>query len=54
MVVFPLNWGRSGVVTFTVNQQRKVYQKNLGPGTTKIVEEIKSYNPDGTWILVKE
>jgi hypothetical protein len=54
MVAFPANWGRSGVMTFIVNQQGKVYQKNLGPETTKIAQEMKSFNPDGTWTVVTE
>jgi hypothetical protein len=54
LVAFPANWGRSGVMTFIVNQQGKVYQKNLGPETTKIAQEMESYNPDETWTLVKE
>ena len=54
LVAFPANWGRSGVMTFIVNQQGKVYQKNLGPETTKIAQEMNSYNPDGNWTLVKE
>ncbi|HVN96844.1 MAG TPA: DUF2950 domain-containing protein [Syntrophales bacterium] len=54
MVAFPSNWNRSGVMTFVVNQQGKVYQKNLGPETTKIAQEMKLYDPDRTWTLVKE
>jgi hypothetical protein len=54
LVAFPANWGKSGVMTFIVNQQGKVYQKNLGPETTKIAQEMNSYNPDGNWTLVKE
>jgi len=54
MVAFPANWGRSGVMTFIVNQQGKVYQKNLGPETTKIAQEMKSFNPDRTWTIVTE
>jgi hypothetical protein len=54
LVAFPSNWGKSGVMTFIVNQQGKVYQKNLGPGTMKIAQEMKSYNPDETWTPVKE
>ncbi|HET6515010.1 MAG TPA: DUF2950 domain-containing protein [Thermodesulfovibrionales bacterium] len=53
-VAFPANWGKSGIMTFIVNQQGKVYQKNLGPETTKIAREMKSYNPDATWSPVKE
>jgi hypothetical protein len=31
LVAWPAEWGNSGVVTFIVNQQGKIYQKNLGP-----------------------
>ncbi|MEN6623532.1 MAG: DUF2950 domain-containing protein [Smithella sp.] len=54
LVAFPSNWGRSGIMTFVVNQQGKVYQKNLGPDTIKKAENMKSYNPDNTWTLVKD
>ncbi len=54
LVAFPSNWGKSGVMTFIVNQQGKVYQKNLGPDTMKIAPEMKSYDPDKTWTPVKE
>ncbi len=54
LVAFPSSWGKSGVMTFIVNQQGKVYQKNLGPDTTKIAQRMKSYNPDKAWTPVKE
>jgi hypothetical protein len=54
LVAFPSNWGKSGVMTFIVNQQGKVYQKNLGPDTMEIAQKMKSYNPDKTWTPVKE
>jgi len=54
LVAFPSNWGKSGVMTFIVNQQGKVYQKNLGPDTMKIAQKMKSYKPDKTWTPVKE
>ena len=54
LVAFPSNWGKSGVMTFIVNQQGKVYQKNLGPDTAKMAREMRSYNPDTTWTHVKE
>lgn len=54
LVAFPSNWGKSGVMTFIVNQQGKVFQKNLGPDTMKIAREMKGYNPDNSWTLVKE
>jgi len=54
MVAFPSNWGTSGVMTFVVNQQGKVYEKNLGSDTTKIAQKMKLYNPDKTWMPVKD
>jgi hypothetical protein len=54
LVAFPSNWDKSGVMTFIVNQQGKVYQKNLGPNTTKLARKMISYNPDKTWTPVKE
>ncbi len=49
LVAFPSDWGKSGVMTFVVNQQGKVFEKNLGPNTIKIARKMKSYNPDKTW-----
>jgi hypothetical protein len=49
LVAWPAEWGNSGVMTFIVNQQGRVFQKNLGPRTAKIARAIKVYAPDETW-----
>ena len=49
LVAWPAEWGNTGVMTFVVNQQGKVYQKNLGPKTAKIARAITTYDPDDTW-----
>jgi hypothetical protein len=54
LVAFPSSWGKSGVMTFIVNQQGKVYQKDLGPDTLKIASEMRTYDPDASWMPVKE
>jgi hypothetical protein len=36
-------------MTFVVNQQGKVWQKNLGPRTAKTAKAITLYDPDDTW-----
>lgn len=54
LVAFPATWGKSGVMTIVVNQQGKVYEKNLGKDTVKIAQKMKLYNPDKTWKPVKE
>jgi hypothetical protein len=54
LVASPSNWGKSGIMTFIVNQQGKVYQKNLGPNSLGIAQAMEKFNPDKTWTLVKE
>ena len=46
-------WGSSGVMTFIINQQGRVYEKNLGPNTGKLAAAMTEYNPDPSWKLVK-
>ncbi|OAI17052.1 hypothetical protein A1359_00405 [Methylomonas lenta] len=49
LVAFPAQYGSSGIMTFVVNHQGKVYEKDLGPKTAEIVAKMKEYNPDATW-----
>jgi hypothetical protein len=53
LVAWPAEWGNTGVMTFIVNQQGIVYQKNLGLKTVKIASGIKTYNPDDSWTPAK-
>jgi DUF2950 family protein len=41
-------------MTFIVNQQGRVYEKNLGPNTDQIAEALSDYNPDPSWKRVNE
>jgi hypothetical protein len=49
LLAFPAKYGSSGVMTFIVNQDGIVFQKNLGPDTSGIARRITSYNPDTSW-----
>jgi DUF2950 family protein len=49
LVAFPARYGVSGVMTFVVNQDGVVYQKDLGPNSAAIARAMKQFNPDGTW-----
>jgi Protein of unknown function (DUF2950) len=53
LVAWPAEWGNSGVMTFIVNQQGKIYQKNLGPKTAAQAKAMTRYEPDSSWSLVK-
>ena len=54
LVAYPEHWDHSGIMTFIVNQDGKVYQRNLGEDTSRIAEAMKEYNPDSQWTLVPE
>lgn len=53
LVAYPANWGSSGVMTFVINQQGRVYEKNLGPNTAKLAAAMTSYDPDLSWKFVR-
>ncbi|MFY9528650.1 MAG: DUF2950 domain-containing protein [Candidatus Acidiferrales bacterium] len=53
LVAYPDKWGDSGVMTFIVNQQGRLYEKNLGENTAKIAGTMTEYNPEPSWTLVK-
>jgi hypothetical protein len=53
LVAYPAEYGNSGIVTFVVNQDGFVYQKDLGKDTKKIAEAMTLYDPDETWQQVK-
>ncbi|MEI8341063.1 MAG: DUF2950 domain-containing protein [Verrucomicrobiota bacterium] len=52
LVAWPSIYDQSGIMTFIVNQQGKVFQKNCGPETASVAARMTEYNPDKTWILV--
>lgn len=53
LAAFPAEYGSSGIMSFIVNQQGKVYQKDLGKNTAQIVKNMTIYNPDKTWTPVE-
>jgi hypothetical protein len=48
-VAWPASYGDSGVMTFIVNQQGRVYQKDLGSKTAEAAREMGEYDPDPSW-----
>ncbi len=49
MVAWPAEYGVSGVMTFVVNRNGIVYEKDLGSKTAEKVKAMTLYNPDRTW-----
>jgi hypothetical protein len=52
LVAWPAKWGNTGVMTFIVNQQGKVYQCNLGKDTAKVAACMERFDPDSCWTPV--
>jgi hypothetical protein len=48
-VAYPAEYRASGVMTFMVNQDGVVVQKDLGAETSKLASAITEFNPDKTW-----
>lgn len=53
MVAYPAEYGNSGVMTFIVSHNGKVYEKDLGPATAKLGSTMTSFDPGTGWNLVK-
>jgi hypothetical protein len=49
MVAYPAQYGASGVMTFIVNHDGTVYEKNLGKDTAKVAQAMKKFDPDKSW-----
>jgi len=52
LIAWPADYGASGVMTFIVNHDGVVFQKDLGEGTEAAVTAIDAYDPDSTWVAV--
>jgi hypothetical protein len=49
VIAWPAKYANSGVMSFIVNYDGVVYQRDLGEDTAARVEKIKSFNPDKSW-----
>jgi hypothetical protein len=54
LIAFPAQYGNSGVMTFMVSHEGTIFQKDLGPRTRQLAEQISAFNPDSSWTKVDE
>ncbi|MEK0084415.1 DUF2950 domain-containing protein [Benzoatithermus flavus] len=54
LVAWPADYRNSGVMTFVLGHRGRLYQKDLGPDTTRIAEAMTRYDPDASWTAVAE
>lgn len=54
LLAYPAEFGVSGIMTFIVNQDGVVYEKDLGPKTEEIAKAVTKYDPDASWKKVEQ
>jgi len=54
MIACPVEHGTSGIMTFVISHDGKLYQKDLGSRTSDNAHSMKAYNPDSSWTLVAD
>jgi hypothetical protein len=53
MVAWPAEYDLTGIMTFIVNQDGVVYEKDLGPESAAAASKMSDYNPDDSWKRVE-
>lgn len=53
LVAYPASYGVGGIMTFMVNQDGTIYQKDLGDVTANAAKKLTDYNPDDSWAPVE-
>jgi len=51
-VAYPAEYGNSGVMTFMINQDGVLLQKDLGKNTTEVATAMNEFDPDPGWSIV--
>ncbi|QLA67729.1 DUF2950 family protein [Enterobacter pasteurii] len=49
MVAWPVSYGQTGVMSFVINQDDKVYQADLGNDSEQNAKALTTYNLDKNW-----
>lgn len=53
LAAWPAQYDATGIMTFVVNQDGVVYEKDLGPGTDAAARTISLYDPDPSWTIAQ-
>jgi len=52
LLAYPAEYGETGVMTFLVNQDGRVWQRDLGEKTAERAAAILRFDPDSSWTLI--
>jgi hypothetical protein len=54
VIAYPAQYAQTGVMTFIVNYDGVVYQKDLGPSTAEVARKITRYDPGDGWVAASD
>lgn len=54
LIAWPAEYGKSGMMTFIINRDRLIYEKDLGKTTKDQAPFMTKFNPEGGWIQVDQ
>ena len=54
LVAYPVEYGTTGIMTFQVARDGRVYERDLGEQTDQIVRAMNEYNPAEGWKVVTD
>ena len=54
VLAYPAQYGDSGIMTFIINQNGVVFEKDLGKTTDQVAAQTNEFNPDKSWRMVEE
>jgi len=52
MVAYPAEWGETGVMSFIVNHNGKIFEKNLGKDSAVVGAKMTAFDPGPGWKVV--
>jgi len=54
VLAYPARYGASGIMSFIVNQEGTIYERNLGKKTKVLAAGLTIFNPDTKWNRIQE
>ncbi|MFJ2691555.1 DUF2950 domain-containing protein [Pseudomonas sp. NPDC087336] len=52
LIAWPAKYGETGVMSFMISHEGQVFEKDLGPGSEKLAQAMKRFDPDDSWAEV--
>ncbi|HEF4760155.1 TPA: DUF2950 domain-containing protein [Pseudomonas putida] len=49
MIAWPAKYDDTGVMSFMISHEGQIFEKDLGPGSNKVAESMKLFDPDDSW-----